>query len=67
MLDHLDPRTVDLGGKDARLYLGDGPLALEVAVVSFDSRPTLTELRELFTERLRATLEHYRRWAGRKP
>jgi len=51
VLDHLDPRTIDLAGREARLYLGDGPLALEVVAVPFDSRPTITELRDLFKER----------------
>jgi len=51
VFDTLDPRTITLAGRDARLYLGDGPLALEVAVADFANRPTLTELRDLRHDR----------------
>ncbi len=51
MFDQLDPRRISLGGHHARLYLGRGPLALEVVVADFEKRPTITALRELRQER----------------
>jgi len=52
MLEHLDARDVTVGGRQAALVLGRGPLALEVVTIQFPARPRVTELRELFKERV---------------
>lgn len=51
MFETLDPQTIPLAGRNVRLFLGNGPLSLEVGVIDFATRPTLTELRELRHER----------------
>lgn len=51
MLDHLDARAIKVGSHEASLYLGRGPLALEVVVTPFGNRPRLSDLRDLFKER----------------
>jgi hypothetical protein len=52
MLESLDPREVQVAGRDCRLFLGQGPLALEVLAAPFPERPRITELRDLFKNRL---------------
>jgi hypothetical protein len=52
MLQHLDAREITVGGRAASLILGRGPLALEVVVLDFPIRPRVTEVRELFNERV---------------
>ena len=51
MLDHLEPRRVTIGDRRAKLYLGRGPLALEVVVVALDGRPRIADLRTMFRAR----------------
>lgn len=51
MLEHLDSRDITVDGRDAKLFLGEGSLALEVVTVPFSREPRVTELRELFTAR----------------
>ena len=51
MLDHLEPRRVTIGDRRAKLYLGRGPLALEVVVVTLDGRPRIADLRAMFRAR----------------
>ena len=51
MLDHLEPRRVTIGDRRAKLYLGHGPLALEVVVVAFDGWPRIADLRAMFRAR----------------
>ena len=51
MLDHLEPRRVTVGDRRAKLYLGRGPLALEVVVVALDGRPRIADLRAMFRTR----------------
>ena len=51
MLDHLEPRRVTVGDRPAKLYLGRGPLALEVVVVALDGRPRIADLRAMFRAR----------------
>ena len=53
MLDHLEPRRVTVGDRRAKLYLGRGPLALEVVVVTSHRRPRLSDLRAMFRARAR--------------
>lgn len=52
MLGHLDAREITVAGREGKLYLGNGPLALEVVTASFTAQPRITELRNLFKERL---------------
>ncbi len=51
MFDHLEPRRVTIGDRRAKLYLGRGPLALEVVVVALDGRPRIADLRAMFRAR----------------
>ncbi len=51
MLNHLEPRRVTVGDRRAKLYLGRGPLALEVVVVALDGRPRIADLRAMFRAR----------------
>ena len=51
MLDHLEPRHVTVGDFRAKLYLGRGPLALEVVVVALDGRPRIADLRAMYRAR----------------
>lgn len=51
MLDHLEPRHIIVGDQRARLFLGNGSLALEVVVVASDGRPRITDLRAMFRAR----------------
>ena len=51
MLDHVEPRRVTVGDRRAKLYLGRGPLALEVVVVALDGRPRIADLRAMFQAR----------------
>ena len=51
MLDHVEPRRVTVGDRQAKLYLGRGPLALEVVVVAVDGRPRVADLRAMFRAR----------------
>ena len=51
MLKHLEPRHVTVGDHRAKLYLGRGPLALEVVVVALDGRPRVADLRAMFRTR----------------
>ena len=51
MLDHLEPRHVTIGDSRAKLYLGRGPLALEVVVVAMHTRPRIADLRAMFRAR----------------
>ena len=53
MLDHLEPRSVTLGDRRAKLHLGRGPLALEVVVVALDGGPRIADLRAMFRARSR--------------
>ena len=52
MLDHLDALAIRVGDRPAKLFLGNGPLALEVVEVPFGGLPRVTELRALFRERV---------------
>ena len=52
MLSHLEPRDIAVGSRAAKLFLGNGPLALEVVEVRCRDRPRVTELRSLFRERV---------------
>ena len=52
MLDHLDALAITVGDRPAKLFLGNGPLALEVVEVPLGGRPRITDLRALFRERL---------------
>ena len=52
MLDHLEHRDITVGGLPAKLFLGNGPLALEVVEIPYRARPRITELRSLFKERV---------------
>ena len=52
MLDHLEALAIRVGDRPAKLFLGNGPLALEVVEVPFGGPPRITELRALFRERL---------------
>ena len=52
MLGHLEPRDIAVGSRAAKLFLGNGPLALEVVEVRCRDRPRVTELRSLFRERV---------------
>ncbi len=52
MLGHLEHRDIAVGGRTAKLFLGNGPLALEVVEVRCRDRPRVTELRSLFRERV---------------
>ncbi len=54
MLNHLEPRRVTVGDRRAKLYLGRGPLALEVVVVALDGRPRIADLRAMFRAPRRA-------------
>lgn len=51
MLDHFEPRRVTVLDRRAQLYLGRGPLALEVVVVTLDGRPRIADLRAMFRAR----------------
>ncbi len=51
MLKHLEPRHITVGDRRAKLYLGNGPLALEVVVVASGGRPRLADLRAMFRAR----------------
>ena len=51
MLDHLEVLSIRVGDRPAKLFIGNGPLALEVVEVLFDGPPRITELRALFRER----------------
>ncbi|MCY4398409.1 MAG: hypothetical protein OXE96_03560 [Gemmatimonadetes bacterium] len=51
MLKPLDPRHITVGDRSAKLYLGNGPLALEVVVVASGGRPRLADLRAMFRAR----------------
>ena len=51
MLNHLEPRKITVGNRPARLFLGRGPLALEVVVVELDGRPRIADLRAAFRAR----------------
>jgi len=52
MLDHLESRNITIDGQGAVLFLGQGPLSLEVVVTTFTDRPTITQLRALFRKRV---------------
>ena len=52
MLDHLEAVAISVSGRPAKLFCGNGPLALEVIEVPFDTRPHSTDLRMLFKERV---------------
>ena len=52
MLDHLEALAITVGDRPAKLFLGNGPLALEVVEVPFGGPPRITDLRALFRERL---------------
>ena len=51
MLDHLEALAVRVGDRPAKLFLGNGPLALEVVEVPFGGQPPITDLRALFRGR----------------
>ena len=51
MLDDLEPRRVTVGDRRAKLYLGRGPLALEVVVVALHACPRIADLRAMFRAR----------------
>lgn len=51
MLDHLEPRRVTVLNRRAKLYLGRGPLALEVVMVALDGRPRIADLKAMFRAR----------------
>ncbi len=51
MLEHLEHRDITVGDRRANLYLGRGPLALEVVVVALDGRPRIADLRAMFRAR----------------
>ena len=52
MLDHLEALAIRVGDRPARLFLGSGPLALEVVEVRFGGRPQINDLRTLFRGRV---------------
>ena len=52
MLNHLEHRDITVGNRRAKLFLGNGPLALEVVEVPYRARPRIRELRSLFKERV---------------
>ena len=52
MLDHLDALAIRVGDRPAKLFLGNGPLGLEVVEVPLGSRPRITDLRALFRGRV---------------
>ena len=52
MLDHLDALAIRVGDRPAKLFLGNGPLGLEVVEVTLGGRPRIADLRALFRERL---------------
>lgn len=47
-----DTREITLSGESAGLRLGKGPLGIEVVSMSFDSRPRISQLRDLFKKRV---------------
>ena len=51
MLNNLEPRRVTVLDRRAQLYLGRGPLALEVVVVAWGGRPRIADLRAMFRAR----------------
>ena len=52
MLDHLDALAIRVGDRPAKLFLGNGPLGLEVVEVPLGGRPRITDLRALFRGRV---------------
>lgn len=48
VLDHLEYRDITVGRRRTKLFLGCGPLALEVVVVGLDGHPRIAELRAMF-------------------
>ena len=50
MLDDHESRAITLGGQSAQLFVGNGPLALEVVEVPLGARPQITDLRSLFRD-----------------
>lgn len=51
MLDDLEPRHITVDDRRAKLFLGRGPLALEVVVAAWGGCPRITDLRALFRAR----------------
>lgn len=51
MLNHLDPRQITIGDRRANLYLGNGPLALEVVEIPAAGRLGRAALTALLKER----------------
>ena len=51
MLRHLEPRYITVEDRRAKLFLGRGPLALEVVVVALGGCPRIADLRALFKAR----------------
>ncbi len=51
MFDHLEPRDISIGERRAKLYLGNGSLALEIIVVAMDEPPRIAGLKALFQTR----------------
>ena len=52
MLDHLEALAITVGDRPAKLFLGNGPLGLEVVEVPLGGRPRITDLRALFRGRV---------------
>lgn len=52
MLNHLDPRQITIGDRRANLYLGNGPLALEVVEIPAAGRLGRAALTALLKERV---------------
>ena len=52
MLDHLEALTITVGDRPAKLFLGNGPLGLEVVEVPLGGWPRITDLRALFRGRV---------------
>ena len=51
MLEERDACDTPVAGRQAKLFLGHGPLALWVVEIPFDGTPGITELRAMFRER----------------
>ena len=52
MLDHLEALAITVGDRPAKLFLGNGPLGLEVVEVPLGGRPRITDLQALFRGRV---------------